>query len=80
MHLLAAVRPERRNLMLVLASLHLAALRGHPVLTPLYERARRHKLDESAEAAKRVLSVLHESPALVRDEPWRSGAKTTNLP
>jgi len=38
--LLAGVRVEQRNPMLVLASLHLAALRGHPVLAPIYADAR----------------------------------------
>src|SRR5579863_8334983 len=39
--LLAGIRVEQRNPMLVLASLHLAALRGHPVLAPIYLAARK---------------------------------------
>ena len=38
--LLAGIRVEQRNPMLVLAALHLAALRGHPVLAPIYHDAR----------------------------------------
>ena len=72
LELLAGVRVEQRNPMLVLASLQLAALRGHRVLGPIYEAARRGLLDDPLAAAHEVLEALHESPRLVRDELWRS--------
>jgi hypothetical protein len=72
LELLAGVRVGQRNPMLVLATLHLAALRGHPVLGPIYDAARHGFLEDPAAAARTVLKVLHESPALVRDELWRS--------
>ena len=58
--------------MLVLAALHLAALRGHEVLGPLYASVRAGDLSDPAGAAHAVLAVLHQSPELVRDELWRS--------
>jgi hypothetical protein len=70
--LLASVRVEQRNPMLVLAALQLAALRGHPVLAPIYDDARHGVLGDADGAAKRVLDVLHAAPELVRDELWRS--------
>jgi hypothetical protein len=70
--LLAGVRVEQRNPMLVLASLHLAALRGHPVLTPIYSEARHGMLADPAAAARDVVDVLNAEPALVRDELHRS--------
>jgi hypothetical protein len=70
--LLAGVRVEQRNPMLVLASLHLAALRGHPVLTPIYSDARHGVLGDPAAAARDVVNVLNAEPALVRDELHRS--------
>jgi hypothetical protein len=70
--LLAGVRVEQRNPMLVLASLHLAALRGHPVLAPIYLDARHGRLTDPAAAARAVVNVLNAEPALVRDELHRS--------
>lgn len=72
LELLAGVRVEQRNPALVLAALHLAALRGHPTLEPIYDAARHGFLEDPAAAARAVLETLHESPALVRDELWRS--------
>jgi len=72
LELLARVRVEQRNPMLVLAALQLAALRGHPILGPIYDEARHGVLDDPEGAAKRVLEVLHLAPELVRDELWRS--------
>ena len=46
--LLAEVRVEQRNPMLILASLHLAALKGHPVLAPIYARARARRARRSS--------------------------------
>ncbi len=70
--LLASVRIEQRNPMLVLAALQLAALRDHPILGPIYDDARHGELGEPESAAKRVVDVLHDTPELVRDELWRS--------
>jgi hypothetical protein len=70
--LLASVRLEQRNPMLILATLHLAALRGHVVLGPIYDTARHAHLEDPEEAARRVLEVVHETPEIVRDELWRS--------
>jgi hypothetical protein len=72
LELLASVRVEQRNPMLVLAALQLAALRGHPVLGPIYDEARHGELEEPESAAKRVMDALHAEPELVRDELWRS--------
>jgi hypothetical protein len=70
--LLASVRVEQRNPMLVLAALHLAALRAHPVLAPIYSDARHGMLSDPAAAARDVVNVLNADPALVRDELHRS--------
>jgi hypothetical protein len=70
--LLAGVRVEQRNPMLVLAALHLAALRGHPVLSPIYSDARHGTLSDPAAAARVVVNVLNAEPSLVRDELHRS--------
>ncbi|MGB8198050.1 MAG: DUF2332 domain-containing protein [Acidimicrobiales bacterium] len=70
--LLAGVRVEQRNPMLVLATLHLAALRGHRVLGPIYSDARHGRLSDPAAAAREVIRVLNAEPALVRDELHRS--------
>jgi hypothetical protein len=72
LELLASVRVEQRNPMLVLAALQLAALRDHPVLGPIYNDARHGELSAPDRAAKRVIDVLHDTPELVRDELWRS--------
>ena len=70
--LLAGVRVEQRNPMLVLASLHLAAWRGHPVLAPIYADARHGRLTDPGTAAREVVHVLNDDPALVRGELHRS--------
>ncbi|HEY1825432.1 MAG TPA: DUF2332 domain-containing protein [Acidimicrobiales bacterium] len=72
LRLLASVREEQRNPMLVLAALQLAGLRGHDVLAPIYDAARRGELDNPRQAAARVLSSLHDDPRIVSDELWRS--------
>lgn len=70
--LLAGIRVEQRNPMLVLASLHLAALRGHPVLAPIYLAARERSLSDPEVAARRVLEVVNAEPDLVRSQLHRS--------
>jgi len=72
LELLASVRVEQRNPMLILAILQFLALRGHVVLGPIYHDARRGELAEPDDAARRVLDVMHETPELVRSELWRS--------
>lgn len=72
LELLASVRLEQRNPMLVLATLQLAALRGHDVLGPIYNDARHGALEDPDRAAALVLDVLHHEPSLVREELWRS--------
>ena len=44
LELLASVRLEQRNPMLILAALQLAGLRGHSVLGPIYDTARHGQL------------------------------------
>jgi len=70
--LLAGIRVEQRNPMRVLASLHLAALRGHPELTPIYRDARWGLITDPEEAARHVVDVLNTEPELVRVELHRS--------
>jgi hypothetical protein len=70
--LLAGVRVEQRNPMLILAALQYAGLRGHPVLGPLYDEIRHEQLEDPTGAADRVVQVLHDTPDVVRDELWRS--------
>jgi hypothetical protein len=70
--LLASVRLEQRNPMLILAALQLAGLRGHPVLGPIYDTARHGHIDDAEGAARSVIDVLHETPELVQRELWRS--------
>jgi len=72
--LLAGVRVEQRNPMLVLASLHLAALRGHPVLAPIYADARHGLITDHVAAADVVVGALNREPELVRSELHRSHA------
>jgi hypothetical protein len=76
--LLASVRVEQRNPMLVLAALQLAGLKGHPVLGPLYESVREGELGDPEDAVRRVVAVMHETPSVVSDELWR--ATQTNEP
>lgn len=70
--LLASVRLEQRNPMLILASLHLAGLRGHPVLGPIYDTARHGRFDDVEGAALRVVDVVRQTPELIGTELWRS--------
>jgi len=70
--LLAGIRVEQRNPMLVLASLHLAALRGHPVLAPIYTAARGGSLSDPDAAARTVLGVVNAEPDLVKSQLHRS--------
>jgi hypothetical protein len=72
LELLASVRVEQRNPMLVLATLQLAALRGHDALGPIYDDARHGVLEDPDGAAALVLDVLHDESNLVRDELWHS--------
>jgi hypothetical protein len=72
LELLASVRVEQRNPMLILATLHLAALRGHGELGPIYDSARHGQLHDPVGAARVVLEVLSHSPELVRSELGRS--------
>ena len=70
--LLSEVRATQRNPMLILAALQLLALRRHVVLGPLYDRVRRGELVDVTTDVETVLNVLHDDPALVRGELWRS--------
>jgi hypothetical protein len=70
--LLAGVRAEQRNPMLVLATLQLAGLKGHEVLGPLYDEVRHGRLADTDDAVKRVLEVVHTTPDVVQSELWRS--------
>jgi hypothetical protein len=70
--LLAGVRVEQRNPMLVLAALQLAGLKGHPVLGAIYAAARGGELEEPEGAARDVLAVIRETPDVIGDELWRS--------
>ncbi len=70
--LLASVRVEQRNAMLILAALHLAALNEHPILGPIYLDARHGRLENPSGAAREVVSVLNDDPALVANELHRS--------
>lgn len=70
--MLAEIRVEQRNPMLILASLHLASLRGHRILTPIYRDARRGHITDPRAAAATVLEVLQRETALVRSELHRS--------
>lgn len=72
LELLASVRTEQRNPMLVLAALHLAALCGHDVLGPIYDDARHGALEDPGQAARLVIEVVHADPDVVRAQLWRS--------
>jgi hypothetical protein len=78
LELLASVRAEQRNPMLVLAALHLAALNGHDVLGPIYDDARHGTLEDPRDAARRVMDVVRNDPEIVRSQLWR--ATQTNEP
>jgi len=70
--LLASVRVEQRNPMLILAALHLAALNNHPILGPIYLDARHGRLGDSVGAAQQVVAVVQDEPGLVINELHRS--------
>jgi hypothetical protein len=70
--LLASVRVEQRNPMLILAALHLAALNGHPLLGPIYLDARHGRLGDPVGAAQHVVATLNDEPELVANELHRS--------
>jgi hypothetical protein len=70
--LLAGVHAEQRNPMLVLAALQLAGLRDHEVLGPLYDEVRHGRLEDTEDAVRSVLEVLHATPEVVKSELWRS--------
>jgi hypothetical protein len=70
--LLAEVRSEQRNPMLVLASLHLVALKGHPLLSPIYSAARARELHDPMVAAGEVVRVVNVEPDTIRRELHRS--------
>jgi hypothetical protein len=72
LELLASVRTEQRNAMIILASLHYLALCDHEVLGPIYEAARHGELLDPGDAARQVLGVIHARPELVQGELWRS--------
>jgi hypothetical protein len=72
LEMLASVRHEQRNPMLVLAALHLAALTGHDVLGPIYDEARHGGLEDYGDAARRVMDVVRANPDIVRGQLWRS--------
>jgi len=72
LELLASVRLEQRNPMLILAALQLAGLRDHPVLGPIYDTARHGCFDDAKGAARTVIEVVHGTPELVQRELWRS--------
>jgi hypothetical protein len=46
----------------------LAALRGHPTLSPIYHDARHGRITDPANAARQVLEVVNAEPELVRGE------------
>jgi protein phosphatase len=74
--MLASIRVEQRNPMLVLASIHLAALRGHPVLAPIYLDVR----EENAIAALEVMSRWAIDPRwLVYLPPTMAPTATTKI-
>lgn len=72
LRLLASVRMEQRNPMLILAALHLCALTGHPILGPIYLDARHGRLGDPVGAASTVIAVLNDEPELVANELHRS--------
>jgi hypothetical protein len=89
LRLLAEVRVQQRNPMLILAALHYVALEGHPVLGPLYGDVR-HGRDRSVdEMVTTVMSIIESDPDLVRaqmhrstqtNEPGRSAVLRAALP
>lgn len=78
LELLASVREEQRNPMLLLAVLQWLALGDHPVLGPLYEEVRSGRSVDAESYAARVLDVVHRDLDLVRAQLWR--ATQTNEP
>lgn len=89
LELLASVRIEQRNPMLVLAALHYLALEGHPVLGPVYDDVRHGRERPVEEVVAIVTGVLHDDPGAVRaqlhrstqtNEPGRSAVLRAALP
>ncbi len=90
LRLLAGVRVEQRNPMLVFAALHLLALEGHPVLAPLYDDVRHGRVaDVDGHASAAVIGVVEGDPGLVgaqlhrstqTNEPGRSAVLRAVLP
>jgi hypothetical protein len=89
LRLLAGVRVEQRNPMLVFAALHLLALEGHPVLGPLYDDVRHGREADLATRVATVIGVVDDEPDLVRaqlhrstqtNEPGRSAVLRAVLP
>lgn len=72
LELLASVRAEQRNPMLVLAVLHWLALGGHAELSPIYNAARAGEITNAARAADVVMGTLHRDVDLVREQLHRS--------
>ena len=78
LELLASVREEQRNPMLILAVLQWHALSGHPVLGPLYDEVRSGRAFDPEAFAREVLATLHRDLTLVSGQLWR--ATQTNEP
>lgn len=70
--LLAEVRTDQRNPMLILAALHYLALEGHRDLGPLYDDVRHDHFRPVDEMVAQVVSVLHTDADLVRAQMHRS--------
>lgn len=70
--LLASAPARQQNPTLVLAALHLAALRGDNELAPLYHSLDRGQPIEPADWARSVLAVVRRRPDIVRHELHRS--------
>ncbi len=72
LRLLAGVRVEQRNPMLVFAVLHLLALEGHPLLAPLYDDVRHGRVGDLDAMVAAVTDVVEGEPELVRAQLHRS--------
>jgi hypothetical protein len=70
--LLAEVRAEQRNPMLILAALHFLALEGHPILGPLYDDVRHGRPRRVNEIVAEVVAVVQSDADLVRGQLHRS--------
>ncbi|MGH9020762.1 MAG: DUF2332 family protein [Acidimicrobiales bacterium] len=76
--LLAGVRAEQRNPMLVLAALQLLGYEGHPILGPVYDDVRRGVAGSVSERVDLVLGVVDHEGDLIRAHLGR--ATQTNEP